>query len=325
MRFPPEFDRKVNMDKVALPVIKKWIAERILAILGFEDDILVQFIFNMLDSAKEAHQSPDPKHIQIHLTGFLEQDARAFTEELWTHLVTACHNAGGIPTAMLEATKKKLAMKSKIESYRDSEVKNEGLERTGRAKATDEVKIKKEVESSESNKQSNQLKEMLENIERKRKEREKKMEQIKAIPKSLADCIASSIVQKAKMQEDRELRAELKKRQAMVKRTKDVKVVVKKEQSTPESSPERNNIRSKTSTVANPLQWEPVKREPNVEQPRRSRSRSRKRRRTRSRTFREESPSPSPSPSPPREWLSQKSKRASRRRRRSPSSSLSSD
>merc|ERR1719336_3393249 len=109
MKFPTEFSVKVNMEKVSLPVIKKWIAERILEILGFEDDILVQFVFNMLETAKKEKQSPDPRVMQVQLTGFLERDAKAFTEELWNHIVTASRNPGGIPTKMLEETKRKLA------------------------------------------------------------------------------------------------------------------------------------------------------------------------------------------------------------------------
>jgi len=312
IRFPPEFEKKVNLEKVALPVIKKWIAERILDILGFEDDIVVQFIFNMLDTAKEEHRSPDPKYIQIYLTGFLEHNARTFTEELWDHLVTACHNAGGIPTAMLKATKKKLATKHRTWVYEDNkEEKNESQEKTESSK---DVEVKKEDESSD---QSPQLKEMLANIERKRKEREKKIEQIKAIPRSLADCIASSIVKKAKMQEDRERRAELKKIQAMESSSVEKKVQVKKEK--PATSSKGTDSSARGSSPPSMMKWEVVKREPDVRQERRSRSRSRKRKRSRSR---EETPSPSPSP--PREWLRHKSKRSSRRKRRSSSSSSSS-
>jgi len=346
MRFPPEFDKKVNMDKVALPVIKKWIAERILEILGFEDDIVVQFIFNMLDNAKESHQSPDPRYIQIYLTGFLEHDARPFTkeshqspdpryiqiyltgflehdarpftEELWTHLVTACHNAGGIPTAMLEATKKKLAMKNKTWVYREQkEKKNEGPDDS--KEKDDEQVDNKEVE--ETSMQSAQLKEMLENIERKRKEREKKIEQIKAIPRSLADCISSRIVQKAKMQEDRERRAELKKIQAMEHSTTEKKIEVKKEKILESSTATKAS--GSGNSPANIGKWEVVKQEPGKSRERRSRSRSRNFRRSRSRQYREVTPSPSPSP--PREWLMRKSRRSSKRRRRSSSSSRSSD
>jgi len=318
MRFPPEFDKKVNMEKVALPVIKKWIAERILEILGFEDDIVVQFIFNMLDNAKESHQSPDPRYIQIYLTGFLEHDARPFTEELWTHLVTACHNAGGIPTAMLEATKKKLAMKNKTWVYREqTEKKNEAPDDS--KENADEKVDNKEVE--ETSMQSAQLKEMLANIERKRKEREKKIEQIKAIPRSLADCISSRIVQKAKMQEDRERRAELKKIQAMEHSTTEKKIEVKREKITESSTGTKAS--GSGNSPANIGKWEVVKQEPSKGRERRSRSRSRNFRRSRSRTYREVTPSPSPSP--PREWLSRKSRRSSKRRRRSSSSSRSSD
>ena len=38
------------MNKVSLDTIKPWISERILQILGFEDDVVVEFMFNMLES-----------------------------------------------------------------------------------------------------------------------------------------------------------------------------------------------------------------------------------------------------------------------------------
>ena len=40
------------MDKVNLDIIKPWITKRITEILGFEDDVVLEFVFNMLESEK---------------------------------------------------------------------------------------------------------------------------------------------------------------------------------------------------------------------------------------------------------------------------------
>lgn len=37
------------MTKVNLEVIKPWITQRVTEILGFEDDVVVEFIFNQLE------------------------------------------------------------------------------------------------------------------------------------------------------------------------------------------------------------------------------------------------------------------------------------
>ena len=40
------------MTKVKLDVIKPWIAQKITEILGMEDDVVVEFVFNQLDGEK---------------------------------------------------------------------------------------------------------------------------------------------------------------------------------------------------------------------------------------------------------------------------------
>jgi len=325
MKFPAEFDRKVNMDKVSLPVINRWIAERILDLLGFEDDILVQFVFNILENAKKKRYSPDPKEIQIQITGFLERDARTFTEELWTHIISASRNPGGIPTSMLEATKRKLAKKHKSGSSRASRDKDEEdlkLEEA-RRKALEQSKVKlEETPQEEEIEQSEQLKEMLENIKKKQKEQDEIKVQKRAIPRSLADCFSTSIVAKAKRQEERERRIELKKIRAMQERLEaeeaerrkkqqeeEEKEAAKREQ---EAKKEMKSPKSKTISPKGP-------REINN----RSRSRSRKRRRSEFHMQRERTPSTSPSP--PREWLKKKPRGKKSSRRRRSASSFDSD
>ena len=50
-KFPPEFDQKVNMEKVNVPVIKKWVADEVARILNNDDDIVTELIYNVLEES----------------------------------------------------------------------------------------------------------------------------------------------------------------------------------------------------------------------------------------------------------------------------------
>lgn len=43
------------MTKVNLEVIKPWITQRVTEILGFEDDVVVEFVFNQLEEKVSIH------------------------------------------------------------------------------------------------------------------------------------------------------------------------------------------------------------------------------------------------------------------------------
>jgi hypothetical protein len=47
------------MSKVKLDVIKPWIAQKITEILGIEDDVVVEFVFNQLEAEKVLFVSLD--------------------------------------------------------------------------------------------------------------------------------------------------------------------------------------------------------------------------------------------------------------------------
>ena len=54
-------------------------------------------------------QSPDPRFMQINITGFLQsKNAREFMKELWTLLVSAQENIGGIPSPFMEKKKEEI-------------------------------------------------------------------------------------------------------------------------------------------------------------------------------------------------------------------------
>jgi serine/arginine repetitive matrix protein 1 len=48
-KFAPELDVLVDMTKVKVDVIRPWIATRVTELLGFEDEVLINFIYGMLD------------------------------------------------------------------------------------------------------------------------------------------------------------------------------------------------------------------------------------------------------------------------------------
>ena len=96
------------MSKVNLDTIKPWITTRVNQLLGIDDDVVVEFVFNLLEN----NQHPDPKDMQMNLTGFLNgKNARIFMQELWDLLTSAQENIGGIPTIFLEQKKEEIRQK----------------------------------------------------------------------------------------------------------------------------------------------------------------------------------------------------------------------
>ncbi|PKA61929.1 hypothetical protein AXF42_Ash008761 [Apostasia shenzhenica] len=97
-KFLPELDHPVDMTKVKMDVIRPWIATRATELLGFEDEVLINFVYGLLDG-KEV----DGKHIQIQLTGFMEKNTSKFMKELWSLLLSAQNNVSGVPQQFLDA------------------------------------------------------------------------------------------------------------------------------------------------------------------------------------------------------------------------------
>ncbi|OBT38725.1 hypothetical protein VE00_10765 [Pseudogymnoascus sp. WSF 3629] len=103
-KFPPEFNQKVDMQKVNLEVMRKWIAGKISDILGNEDDVVIELCFNLIEGSRY----PEIKKLQIQLTGFLEKDTPAFCKELWKLCLSAQNSPQGVPKELLEAKKLEL-------------------------------------------------------------------------------------------------------------------------------------------------------------------------------------------------------------------------
>lgn len=121
-KFPPEFDKKVDIEKVNVDLMKRWIANKITNILGDEDDIVVETCYNLVEQSqfvstawritrrKQAltRAQPKIKEIQIQLTGFLGKDTASFCKELWDLMLSAQDSPMGVPRELLEAKKAEL-------------------------------------------------------------------------------------------------------------------------------------------------------------------------------------------------------------------------
>uniref|UniRef100_H3G7G6 PWI domain-containing protein n=2 Tax=Phytophthora ramorum TaxID=164328 RepID=H3G7G6_PHYRM len=106
MSFPKCFAQRVDMAKVQREVVNQWVAERLTELLGFEDDIVVSMAINLLEP--KVDERLDPRQLQMALTGFLEKQAGAFTEELWQLLLSAQSHPTGIPSAILDKKKQEM-------------------------------------------------------------------------------------------------------------------------------------------------------------------------------------------------------------------------
>ena len=43
---------QIDMEKVSVDTVKPWISQRINEILGFEDEVVIDFVFNMLETER---------------------------------------------------------------------------------------------------------------------------------------------------------------------------------------------------------------------------------------------------------------------------------
>jgi len=56
MKFPPEFEKKVDMRKVNLSVIRPWVVKKIVELVGFEDEVVVEYAMGLRETCR--HQIP---------------------------------------------------------------------------------------------------------------------------------------------------------------------------------------------------------------------------------------------------------------------------
>lgn len=49
MKFPKEYDTKLDLRPVNWEVMKEWIAKRVTELLGVEDEVLIAYIFEQIE------------------------------------------------------------------------------------------------------------------------------------------------------------------------------------------------------------------------------------------------------------------------------------
>ncbi|KAK4784453.1 hypothetical protein SAY86_018821 [Trapa natans] len=114
LKFAPELEHLVDMTKVKMDVMKPWIATRVTELLGFEDEVLINFIYGLLD-----RKEVNGKEVQISLTGFMEKNTAKFMKELWNLLLSAQKNASGVPQQFLDAREEEARKKAETDRMDD--------------------------------------------------------------------------------------------------------------------------------------------------------------------------------------------------------------
>jgi len=120
MTFPPEYKLEVDLKKVTLSVMKPWISQRVIELMGFEDEVVIDLVYNMLENNTT---KPDPRKLQIDLTGFLARNAKVFVAELWKLLHSATNNPAGVPQQFLEQKKEEMMLKKIMKDKIEAELK----------------------------------------------------------------------------------------------------------------------------------------------------------------------------------------------------------
>ncbi|KLT45188.1 PWI domain-containing protein [Cutaneotrichosporon oleaginosum] len=106
-KFPAHFAERVDLRKVNISVLRPWIAKRLIELMRVEDDVVVEYVYSMLEDKDKP--IPDPKKMQVNLVGFMDKyGAAAFMDELWKLLLSAQATVGGVPAEFIEAKKKEI-------------------------------------------------------------------------------------------------------------------------------------------------------------------------------------------------------------------------
>ncbi|VDD81508.1 unnamed protein product [Mesocestoides corti] len=144
MKFGDNLNQKVDTQRVNVECIKPWIVKRITELLSYDDDIVCDFVVNLL-----SEQFPDPKDIQINLTAFLgSKSARIFVTELWDLLLSAMNTPGGVPAIFLEAKKAELlSSRTDEEKFRNEISRSSGGAPTSTG-SRPAIEVKKEGDGS---------------------------------------------------------------------------------------------------------------------------------------------------------------------------------
>ncbi|KAF2662826.1 PWI domain-containing protein [Lophiostoma macrostomum CBS 122681] len=133
-KFPPEFNKKVDTEKVNMEIMLKWLSAKLPEYMGTEDDdIMINTCHNMI-----AVKFPDIKRLQIFLSATLNGKEGAFCKELWDLMLSAQDSEKGVPQQLVEAKKEELKQNqaSKVAAKsrrRNEQAENEVVDRFRRA------------------------------------------------------------------------------------------------------------------------------------------------------------------------------------------------
>ncbi|PSK60134.1 hypothetical protein B9Z65_1032 [Elsinoe australis] len=141
-KFPPEFNRKVDTTKVNVPVIKNWAAGEVSKLLGFEDDVVIGLLFDLLEGEKH----PNVKVLQLQLAGFLGDDAPSFCQQLWNLCLSAQESATGVPQQLLEAKKAELMQERQEQEQAAEQARRRRDQQDSRDRELDDVRFRERRE-----------------------------------------------------------------------------------------------------------------------------------------------------------------------------------
>lgn len=91
-KFPPEFDKRVDIKRVNIDIIKKWVAGKITTILGDEDDVIVETIYNLLEQDQFVRQHSNTS-ISPLLTECCSPKSRRYRFSLQASLTRSVHHS----------------------------------------------------------------------------------------------------------------------------------------------------------------------------------------------------------------------------------------
>lgn len=95
--------------------MRPWVTTTVTELAGIEDDIVIEFVMQLLENKEDPVL--DPRKMQIQLGGFLTpENAAEFMLRLWKLLLSAQASHGGIPAEFVEAKKQELLKRQEEES-----------------------------------------------------------------------------------------------------------------------------------------------------------------------------------------------------------------
>ena len=127
MKTPKIFETTVSKKNIIiLPIIKLWLTQKIIELLEFEDETLVNLIINLINSSSD---KIDPKNMQYQISGFLGDKTYSFMKKFWKLLISVQESYlqdKKIPDELRilkEEDDKKKSMNKKLERYKEYEDK----------------------------------------------------------------------------------------------------------------------------------------------------------------------------------------------------------